>query len=263
MDAILARSAVLLGLCCFCFAGVGCTREAKSAAQRQMTVEAVDALQESLEVPGYFLEEDAKRTGEEFDPNQYFTILSHLSMEPGYVLDYVYNYDFMGGFPVLYARPADQPRYPSLSAYAEAVGADPLAAEARASFLDHVRVDGTAEGFFQYVVFLTQAGQFYLHWHANYNDAVIVCDPAGLERLLSSFNAFDLALPEEVKEGARELQPEPVVKFTGDTVQVQILTFSKWGGFSRESYTVSRSFPHKILDSKVDVLVPYDCGVLF
>jgi hypothetical protein len=45
------------------------------------------------------------RTGNEFAPNSYFTVLTHITMKPGYTLEYVYDYnDDFAGRPLLYAR---------------------------------------------------------------------------------------------------------------------------------------------------------------
>jgi len=56
---------------------------------------------------------------------------------------------------------------------------------------------------------------------------------------------------------------EPVVNLTDDSANVQVITFTKWGGFYRLTYSISRSFPHTIIDIKEENLVPYDCGVMF
>ncbi len=92
----------------------------QEAIEMQRTVDAMAALTRGLKFPVHFQSEDAARTGDEFDVNQYFTVLQHLSMEPGYVLDYVYHMDFMGGFPILYARQADEPVYRTEAEYTAA-----------------------------------------------------------------------------------------------------------------------------------------------
>jgi hypothetical protein len=225
----------------------------------QQTVDAVNALQPG-EIPAHLQQEDAVRDGTEFDPNRYFSALTHLSLEPGYLLDYVYYFDGMGGLPMLYARPADQPPYADYAAYGAAVG-NP--GDQRSSYLDHVRTDGTAEGFFQLVVLRITAGQFYLFWHANYNDAQIVCDRARLEGLIAMIQDTSQDLPADVVRQARSIDYTPVIEFQGDTVRVRIVTFSMWGGFSEEVYTINKSFPHQFLDVDTNVLVPYDCGIMF
>ncbi len=223
------------------------------------TVDALAALKPG-EIPKHLKQEDAVRDGSEFDPNVYFTVLTHLSMEPGYVLDYVYYYDGMGGLPMLYARPADQAPYENYSAYSAAVGAP---TQQRSSYLDRVRADGTPESFFELVALRIQGGQFYLFWHANYNDTQLVCDRAQLEKLIARLEDSDLTMPDDVVRPARKLDYTPIVELQGETVRVRVVTFSKWGGFAEEVYTLRREYPHTMLDVQRKTLVPYDCRIQF
>lgn len=66
----------------------------------------------------------------------------------------------------------------------------------------------------------------------------------------------------QTKAGAKR-NIEPLVTLTDDTALVAVIVFSKWGGFYRYTYTISRSFPHTIMDVKDENLVPYDCGIAF
>jgi hypothetical protein len=49
----------------------------------------------------------------------------------------------------------------------------------------------------------------------------------------------------------------------GDTAEVEVVTFTKWGGFDRLTYIISREAPHQIMDIKQENILPYDCGVAF
>ncbi|HET9912603.1 MAG TPA: hypothetical protein VFQ13_11980, partial [Anaerolineales bacterium] len=62
------------------------------------------------EIPDHLMETGIKR-GDEFDANQYFDVLTHVSMRAGYALDYVHQGDSLGAFPMLYARPLNQAPY--------------------------------------------------------------------------------------------------------------------------------------------------------
>ena len=55
----------------------------------------------------------------------------------------------------------------------------------------------------------------------------------------------------------------PVVLLTDKYATVEVVTFTKWGGFYRNIYTISRMLPHTIVDLKQENLVPYDCGIMF
>ena len=247
------------------------TPDIPSSEAWQATVDALVALHRSAgSTPEHLRKENAVRTGDEFDVNAYFTVLDHLSMEPGYTLDYVYCYDGSGfaGFPKLYARPdvvptkaattdtpptGDQPWYLTCS---------DVSGDAD-SYLAHVQVDGTEEGFFQFVVLRMMGGQFYLHWHAGYYDAAVVCDRETVESIISADGSYGQPFSAEQKQVARAIDPAPVVEMEDDVVTVKVVVFSKWGGFKRGTFKIGRNFPHATLESEFETLVEYDCGIMF
>ncbi len=198
------------------------------------------------------------RQADDFDANKYFEVLTHLSMQAGYALDYVYEADSLGGFPLLYARPVDQAPYASME--------DVPAERKLPDYLKYVEVEDVEQGYFEYVVMNLMAGRFYLSWHANYNDTQIVCNRQAVEDIIASINAGDfgnkLDLIQQAKARAIE-NIEPVVTLAGGVATVEIVTFTKWGGFYRVTYAIRRQFPHTIIDSKEENLVPYQCGVMF
>jgi hypothetical protein len=111
------------------------------------------------------------------------------------------------------------------------------------------------------------AGQFYLYWHANYNDTQIVCSRQQVydivEQISSGASGYAV-LDSEGQEKARTLRNiAPVVHLDGEVALVEVVTFSKWGGFYRRTYTISREAPHSILDVKEENILPYDCGIVF
>ena len=221
------------------------------------SLKAMVALKSGLEFPAYFQTENPVKTGGEFNVMQYFTVLDHLSMQPGYSLDYVYHYDGMGGYPVLYALPTAQAPY--------ATEADLAAAGKPPSYLDFVQADDTPEGYFQFVLLAIMGNQFYLDWHANYNDSQLVCDKAAVMATVASTDHITgTPMPLKARVQARFLQDvEPRVTIGEQTVEVRIVTFTQWGGFFRRTYTLQLHFPHTILDVREENLVPYDCGVMF
>ncbi|OGW12186.1 MAG: hypothetical protein A2W77_06850 [Nitrospinae bacterium RIFCSPLOWO2_12_39_16] len=74
----------------------------------QAVVENFTALHQG-KIPEHLMKKDAQRIGKEFDPNLYFTVLTHLTLVTGYTLDYVYRYTGFGGSPLLYVRQLDTP----------------------------------------------------------------------------------------------------------------------------------------------------------
>lgn len=221
----------------------------------QDTVDGMVSLTRELKIPDHFRETGGARTGTEFDVNEYFTVLTHLSMEEGYVLDYVYYLGKDSGIPIVYARQEGEARYSTPAEYEEAVGEDELRAS---RYLEHVRGDGTAEGYFELVVLSIMANQFYLYRHALQNDKTVVCDRETVEAVIEGLPYKPMSA--EAKRAALGLDFEPRVEFEDEVVWVRVVTFTKWGGFFQEEYTISRSFPHLILEHEEEQLVPYNCG---
>jgi hypothetical protein len=211
---------------------------------------------QSVDVPQSLMDTGVKQGGE-FDPNDYFKALNHISMRDGYALDYVYPVDFLGSFPLLYPRPVDQEPYPSAADVPEGVRLG--------NFRDQLEIEDVEQGYFEYVVMDIMANQFYLVWHANYNDTQIVCNRDAVDAIVADINSggFGMEMDAKQKAQVRALtNVEPTVKFADDSAIVEVVTFTKWGGFFRRTYTISRSFPHEV-DVKDENLVEYDCGIMF
>ena len=209
-----------------------------------------------VDIPESLIESGVKQGGE-FDPNEYFKVLSHISMRDGYVLDYIYPVDFLGSFPLLYPRHVDQPPYASAADVPEGVKLG--------NFRDQLAIENVEQGYFEYVVMDIMANQFYLVWHANYNDLLIVCDKDAANEIVDDTNSHDFGMKFDLAQQAQVralTNVEPVVKLTADSAIVEIVTFTKWGGFFKRTYTISRSFPHDV-DVKDENLVEYDCGIMF
>lgn len=210
----------------------------------------------STPLPDHLRQENPVLNGTEFDPNQYFAKLTHLSMQPGYVLDYVYQFDFMGSFPVLYARPTDQPQFVTSDEY--------YAAGEQPNWRAFVQTDGTEAGFLELAVLYVQAGEFYLGWHANYHDDQAVCSPENVKDIVKELVSSDyMRIDALTRARAALLKPQPAVKMQDDRVLVTLYTFSKWGGFYEETFTFQRDYPHTLLDLQREERLKYDCGIMF
>jgi hypothetical protein len=236
--------------------------------------QAIDAISNTRPsgLPDHFIPDepaDIMRTEDDFDFNAYFDVLTRLSVEPGWVIDYFYIYDGMGGYPFVYARPADSAPYASYDEYvaaATAEGQDPEDTSNGDDYLDHIQVEDTREGYWEFTLLRVMGNQFYQFWHAGYNDDTIVCDAETLERILSAADsAFEgNMVPASLWRKARKLDLTPTVRFPDDsTAVVRFVSFSMWGGFTELRYTFSREFPHRLLDTQAVTLIEYDCGVQF
>jgi hypothetical protein len=245
-----------------------------SAAWCQETVSKIKDSQPG-EIPRNFRENDSSKVGGEFDVNTYFASFPHLSMEEGYVLDYVYDFNGSGGAPLLYVRSVDAVPYKNYEEFAAAANEFTVPeneldriwlvmGEENTLNGNRIKIDGTSEGYFEYTVLEMLGGQFYLFWHSNYNDNRIVCQPAELESILQSIdNAGFKPIDNGFKKDARKLNLQPVIETSGDKVTVSVVVFTMWGGFFRQSFTMYRNYPHTVIGFENEPLLEYQCGIMF
>jgi hypothetical protein len=257
----------------------GCTTVtgdgALSAAWCQKTVNAIRDMQPTT-IPGG-LASNGEKMGGEFNVNDYFPVFKHLSMEKGYVLDYVYANDGSGGLPVLFTRAKEQVPFSIFEEYAAAASSvtrptDDLSLvwmvqekqDGVFSFGNKLTIQDSNEGYFEYTVLQIIGSQFYLFWHADYNDARIVCVPEELENVFKEIDDSKYApVDGNFITSAQSLDLRPVVEVTGDIVTVKVVVFSKWGGFSQYIFNINRAAPHSVTGYKKEPLLEYQCGLVF
>jgi hypothetical protein len=251
----------------------------------QIIVDAFCALRPDS-VPSHLLDENPVKQPGDFDMNSYFTVLTHLSMEPGYVLDYLFTGGTgFGGRPLIYVRKAQDAPFTTYEQY-EAAQASATKIENDYDFIgfvmygatgelgNKVKIDGTPEGYFEYVLLQIMGGQFYLIWHANYDDATIICEKNSAEKTVKEcIKGLGIELMSVVSEGGRSytefmakakfIDFEPMVVISEDTVTVKVVIFTKWGGFIQYAFTINKEYPHSILKVTTRTLVVYQCGVSF
>ncbi|OGN97091.1 MAG: hypothetical protein A2Y89_05905 [Chloroflexi bacterium RBG_13_51_18] len=253
----------------------GCGAQEKEPAWYQGIVDDLRAIQ-PYEVPEHLQEEDCNKNGTEFDVNEYFGVLTNLSVEPGYALDYVYLFEWAGGRPLLYVRADNREPFSNYEEYYLGImyqeGIDdaqgivtPLWNDESGAFEDKIHIDGTKEGFFQYAVLQVVGTQFYLWWHANYNDWRIICEPGRIDEIVAGVlsSGYQEGIPPDFAEKARALDCKPIIELKDDTATVSILIFTDWGGFKRLMFEIKRDYPHTIVNFQIETLVEYDCGIMF
>jgi len=226
-------------------------------------------LKKNLVLPDHLTSGEPFRKARDFDPNRYFPILNHLKMKTGYTLDYVYYLDDLGSKPLLYTRKTGTPPFLSYEAFLKSVGAEMSGERSYMTlpnafdFLNMIQVDGSEASFFQFAFLAELGDQFYLSWHANYNDFIILCDAQDLKNVTRALGDYNLTFPQDRWETAKAIEFQPTVSIQEDAVTVRMIIFSKWGGFWENIAVMDKNNPFTILDMKMNVLVAYDCGINF
>jgi len=210
-----------------------------------------------------------------FEINEYFTVLTNIEMEDGWVLDYVFYDYYWGSNPIIYVREGNREPFKNYVEYANAKKAGAVAPNQyelvriikdldNGVYENKIKINGTKEGFFEYVVLQELGGQFYLSWHSLYHDTRIICDPIRIDDIVRDIENKNLVeITADVLEQARSLNYEPVITFQDDLVKVSIMIFTKWGGFERVTYTIEREYPHNIVDIQKEVILGYYCGLTY
>jgi hypothetical protein len=204
--------------------------------------------------------------GEVFDVRDYFTVLTNLSEKSGFVLDYAHVGDW-NGFPVLYARQENQAPYPTAQEFSESLLPEQwrTAEDCLQDWSPAIDLQPSEEAFLELAALHLVGNQFALYWHAGYNDRQIIATAEKLEEIINSQDlVFGNRLPVGYRIKARELDVRPVIEFVEeDAVWVELLTFSKWGGFILEKMAFSTKYPHKLWVRESETLIGYDCGLCF
>ncbi len=213
---------------------------------------------------------DAVRSRGDFDVAKYFDVLTNISPPDGQTLDYAYKSGQGGGRPELYFRATNAPPFLTYAEYTEATGGrDKGLWDTGEPISDELRLNGSAQSFFEQLVFDWLAGQFYLSWHSKYNDTAIIVTREDVERIIAMLDGAEsegLPFTMEQKAAARKADVSPRVTWVNDQVaEVSVVIFTKWGGFLRDTKRVSRSYPHKRVmgGSEGEMLVEYDCRMMY
>jgi len=231
----------------------------------QEDIDQLKRLLTSQSIPDHLLVDDPVMMGGEFDLMSIFDILDHIRMEEGYKLAYVYHYDFMGGYPIVYAYNIEAEPFVSHQEYlagrAECLAADD--ALPGCSALDHVETDGSDLGYLQLVLLDLMGSQFYRYWHAQYNDTTPIATQTALEEMIASVSDPYIPLTDQEQKKAKAIDPTPQVNIGEDVIRVRVVWFTKWGGFYESWVEIQKEFPHTIIQDSTENLLEYDCGLMF
>ena len=192
------------------------------------------------------------------------TILTHLkgvSMKTGYVLDVFYKGGGGGGMAHFYCRKADERKHrknPPLEEFE--------------NVLDYMNVEFTPEGIWSAFQLEVSNRYLYKFWHAYYSESWLVFSK---DEAISSFYVGRNKVGQELINKLEELLPiKNKVEVTSDsTAELTAYFWNDWLGLVEEKVQVQRKGTsvkfiftqeeHRLTDMTGNVLVPYDCGIMF
>lgn len=187
-----------------------------------------------------------------FDLNKFLTVFDKIHLRKGTVLDYAYYFYDIGGGPLIYTRKESEP---SLSANEYQRKFKRTQNE---PFLKDLLIDNDPESFFQVTVLYRVIDQFYLFWHALYNDHRFVFSKDSAERILEGLREMDKG---ETKKRLNHISFAPLVKKNGGRAEVRCVMFSNWTGFYQSHSDIS--WPNLSMATRTEVIIPYNRGICF
>lgn len=279
--------------------------DAETVQQFQAALDRVAQIIDSVETPAYLRlgKSDQRRFAGEFDVMAYFDVFTNITMQSGYILDYVVIQRGLGSNPSLYARRAgSEPFSQPAPLYARrALSRTNAVADVtrqfnawRDAYLDPGAAVDAEERAFEYLCACVRAASME-HRHEYLDHVQALRTPVGcLElialRLLSAqfylewhscyddrrFVCTDAALGRVVNDPEvagnlddrdrfilASIDPTPTMKTVAGDVHLSVVTFSKWGGLWRQAYTISKAFPHEITEGGEEVLRYHNCGGVY
>lgn len=237
----------------------------------QKTASAITTLVRSQPFPEQYYDAVTYDPEVVFDPNQLLDPLTHLRIESGYTLDFVYSFTDLFGIPIIYAHKVTDPRFETFEEFRAQLGeCDHNLNPASCEYTDFIEIDGTKEGYFEFVLLHMMGNQFYLYSHAEYYEMEVITSKARLDVLSEEINAdqndfhkWGIPFTDRQKQRIRQIDPVPRVIITDEEVTVRVVYFSRWGGFFEVIVTLSPDMPHTINNIDVKNILNYDCGIMF
>ncbi len=211
-------------------------------------------------IPKVFRSEDINNTprpeGTGFDVNRYLDIFDKIKLKKGIILDYAYHWSFFHGSPCIYTRRIDEPAI-SVNEYHKKYH------NIEQPYLNDIIIENNAKSFFQLAVFTKVIHQFYLWWHANYNDHHFVVTINFAEEILKSIKRkkglYGISI--ENRDKLKQLDFNSQVECFEDCGRVHYIMFSNWIGFYQETATIY--WPKLRIEIKKKTIVSYDCGICY
>lgn len=237
--------------------------------QCRKIVDGLYELRKDLAFPEKFSTEEPTRNDFGFDPNQYFQIFTHLSLEDNYVLDYIYYKNRLGGLPLIYARETKSLPFQTfnelLASYGEDLSDTGLIVYTNLphqfDFIDKIQIDNTPESFFEFAIFPFQSGQFYLWERGLYRDEKVLCDSSDIKYLIEDAKKYNLELPQILLKMIEETTVSPIAIINEDKIAISYFIFTKWIGLYQEKIIFDKKDPMHIIDLSRTTWFEYHSGI--
>ena len=253
---LLAAIVLLLSACKIRDANAGPDRLVKACKDTKMRFEKSYS---QIKLPDHLRRENPVRLSSDFEIQPFLEGFEGIKVNENYKIDYVYQYRNLGGRPLLYALYGKGLAYRTEKEFESGK---------TVNFTNALETDGSAKGFLQLAMIDQLAPNFYLYFQGVKQDDVVLCNIDDIEKVLDNLDRMDNITKPNTIVVARALtmdniEPSVTIDEKKHEVTTSFTTFTKWGGFYRTTLVFSTYFPHKLISTKKQLLIGYDCGIVF
>lgn len=148
-----------------------------------------------------------------FNVTRFLKVFDLIKIDRGFKLDYVYY----GDSPTVYTKQ----KFPTLNLFkSNKLDRTEILGPYNREDIEDISFDKSPEGYFQFAVFSVVVHQFYLYWHACYNDTKFIYSKSQIEDILKSILKDQYRRAIRYKEINRDLSSEDIDK----KVDAELLT---------------------------------------
>jgi len=173
---------------------------------------------------------------EAFDVNDFLSVFDRVKLQDGYVLDYIYAVDNLGGAPLIYSRKLTDKPLSNSQDYCKTfnifpfplLGQEPSKINS-SPYLNNIQFENSNIGYFQFALFCMTVRRFYLHWHANYNDRRYVIAKYVLNNIIYD-NVGNCNKEEVILLRSIDFRPKLIIE--KDSAEIIIFCYERNIGYS-------------------------------
>lgn len=209
------------------------------------------------------------------DLNKFLKCFSHLHLDEGYILDYVYT-----SRPLVYCRkPDEQPlvteeQFKARFNFDREVFIDDPDVESyppftyQNAFIDHLHVEDSPEGLFELSLFLHSLKSFYLYDHFLYEKVTYLYTKSSFDRFFKAAKldklyapAHRTYTPESIEEISKLDYSAHITTYDDGSKEVAIMTENAWDGLCWLITTFDKN--NVAFKSRFESVIKSECHTLF
>ncbi|NOQ70607.1 MAG: hypothetical protein GQ574_01315 [Crocinitomix sp.] len=206
------------------------------------------------------------------DFDSYFTIFDQLSIDSNWTLESRYHHSGDAGRILLLgfqsgnalSEKLQHKLYGTFERYNNyALSKELMDYESAINAADGIHISHSKMGYFQFAIFNLIGTNYCSFWHSLYGEQSIITSKEQLIELTDLEDNFFYKFSEAETADILKINPEPIIELYEDSATVSLVQLAPWEGFTRYTYSISKSWPHQQNIIDIDAVMYYNCGITF